>query len=141
MKNKMKTYLLLKSYSDDKDHENEAYEEYEHKYEKEEKKMTMKEIAEKWTKGMKNEDGTSGPHWSLTETKEVAEKHKMTKYDEYAWYVTMNMMYSDYYKVIEKLGADPVSFACYMSDAFLGDADSVPANKKVEEYFKHIVKH
>lgn len=33
------------------------------------------------------------------------------------------------------------SFACYMSDAFLGDADSVPANKKVKEYFEHIVQH
>ncbi len=53
----------------------------------------------------------------------------------------MNMMYSDYYKVIEKMNADPVSFACYMSDAFLEDADSMPANKKVEEYFEHIVRH
>lgn len=130
--NKMKTYFLLKGYTTNEDHEKNEYDK---------KHMSMKEIAEKWTKGMKNEDGTSGPHWSLAETKEIAEKHKMTKYDEYAWYVTMNMMYSDYYKVIEKMNADPVSFACYMSDAFLGDADSVPANKKVEEYFEHIVKH
>ena len=132
--NKMKTYFLLKGYTTNEDCEEESHKE-------KEKHMSMKEIAEKWTKGMKNEDGTLGPHWSLAETKEVAEKHKMTKYDEYAWYVTMNMMYSDYYKVIEKMNADPVSFACYMSDAFLGDADSVPANKKVKEYFEHIVQH
>lgn len=135
--NKMKTYFLLKGYTTNGDHEEEHYNEHKEK----EKHMSMKEIAEEWTKGMKNEDGTSGPYWSLAETKEVAEKHKMTKYDEYAWYVTMNMMYSDYYKVIEKMSADPVSFACYMSDAFLGDADSVPANKKVKEYFEHIVQH
>ena len=132
--NKMKSYFLLKGYTTNDDHEEDEYKE-------KEKYMSMKEIAEEWTKGMKNEDETSGPHWSLAETKEVAEKHKMTKYDEYAWYVTMNMMYSDYYKVIEKMNADPVSFACYMSDAFLGDADSVPANKKVKEYFEHIVQH
>ena len=119
--NKMKTYFLLKGYTTNDDHEEDEYKE-------KEKHMSMKEIA-------------SGPHWSLAETKEVAEKHKMTKYDEYAWYVTMNMMYSDYYKVIEKMNADPVSFACYMSDAFLGDTDSVPANKKVKEYFEHIVQH
>lgn len=132
--NKMKTYFLLKGYTTNEDCKEESYKE-------KEKHMSMKEIAEEWTKGMKNEDGTLGPHWSLAETKEVAEKHKMTKYDEYAWYVTMNMMYSDYYKVIEKMNADPVSFACYMSDAFLGDVDSVPANKKVKEYFEHIVQH
>ena len=135
--NKIKTYFLLKGYTTNEDCEEESH----HESKEKEKHMSMKEIAEEWTKGMKNEDGTLGPHWSLAETKEVAEKHKMTKYDEYAWYVTMNMMYSDYYKVIEKLDADPVSFACYMSDAFLGDADSVPANKKVKEYFEHIVQH
>ena len=57
--NKMKTYFLLKGHTTNEDHEKNEYDE---------KHMSMKEIAEKWTKGMKNEDGTSGPHWSLAET-------------------------------------------------------------------------
>lgn len=44
--NKMKTYFLLKGYTTNDDHE-------EDKYKEKEKHMSMKEIAEEWTKGMK----------------------------------------------------------------------------------------
>ena len=41
--NKMKTYFLLKGYTTNDDHEEDEYKE---------KHMSIKEIAEEWTKGM-----------------------------------------------------------------------------------------
>ena len=62
--------------------------------------------ANKAVSGMVNEDGTTGPHWSLAETTSVANQYgvKLTeKFNKYDWFVALNMVYSDYYAVIVKV--------------------------------------
>ena len=62
------------------------------------------EETRKWVAGLENEDGTYGAHWDMAQTAAAAESigvrfEHITKED---WYITMNVMYSDYSKVADK---------------------------------------
>lgn len=61
------------------------------------------EHARKAVMKMENEDGTRGPHWSLEETSALASQYGISlsgKINRYDWFVALNMVYSDYYKVL-----------------------------------------
>lgn len=61
------------------------------------------EHARKAVMKMENEDGTRGPHWSLEETSALASQYGISlsgKFNRYDWFVALNMVYSDYYKVL-----------------------------------------
>ena len=61
------------------------------------------EHARKAVMKMENEDGTRGQHWSLEETSALASQYGISlsgKFNRYDWYVALNMVYSDYYKVL-----------------------------------------
>lgn len=51
---------------------------------------------------MKNDDNTTGEKWSLSDTMQVAASNgiQFDKFNEYDWYYTMNMAYSDFYKSV-----------------------------------------
>ena len=102
-----------------------------------EHKALTKETALEWTGRMQNEDGTSGPHWSMEQT-EQARKQRGIDCDPLEFYVTMNMMYSDYCKAAEKVNANSVDFYAYMARAFLDDKDAQP--DKLERYYRCIAK-
>lgn len=72
-------------------------------YEKEHGPHFNEEHARKAVMKMENEDGTRGPHWSIDETTVLASQYGITlgsKFNRYDWFVALNMVYSDYYKVI-----------------------------------------
>ena len=83
-------------------------------------------------------DGTTGPHWSMEQT-EQARKQRGIDCDPLAFYVTMNMMYSDYCKAAEKVNASSVDFYAYMARAFVDDKDA--GDGKISRYFSCVVKH
>lgn len=61
------------------------------------------EHARKAVSKMENEDGSRGQHWSIEETTSLANQHGISlnnRFNRYDWYVALNMVYSDYYKVI-----------------------------------------
>lgn len=61
------------------------------------------EQARKAVNKMENEDGTRGPHWSLEETTSLANQFGISlnnRFNRYDWFVALNMIYSDYYKVL-----------------------------------------
>lgn len=95
------------------------------------------ETAQAWMGRLKNDDGTTGPHWPMEHT-EQARKQRNIDCDPLAFYVTMNMIYSDYCKAAEKAGANSMDFYAYMSKAFLDDKDAQP--DKLERYYQYIVK-
>lgn len=60
-------------------------------------------MAHKAVSKMENEDGSRGPHWSIEETTALASQHGISlsnRFNRYDWYVALNMIYSDFYKVI-----------------------------------------
>ena len=89
----------------------------------------------KATKDMINEDGTIGAHWTLEQTNNVAKQYGVTfnHYNEYDWNYVMNMIYSDYYKVIPNVIQSYIKFA----KAFLDDKD---AKDKAFKYYYNVVK-
>ena len=90
---------------------------------------------------MVNEDGTTGPHWGVDQTAAVAESMGMTweKVSRPCWWITMNMMYSDYSGVAEKYGVSIAEFYADMARAFLMDKDGPGAKKKLAAYYHGIV--
>lgn len=79
-------------------------------------------MLEKAGRGMVNEDGSTGLHWTLDQTTSVAKSNSITfdTFNEYDWCYVMNMIYSDYY------GAVPNETSVYvkMSKKFLYDKDA-----------------
>ena len=65
-----------------------------------------RETAMQWAERMQNADGSNGPHWTMEQTTAVAESMGIQEHEipRWAWSVTMNMMYSDYYPVAVEFG-------------------------------------
>jgi hypothetical protein len=93
---------------------------------------------EKWMRGLQNEDGTIGPHWTKEQTTQVM-KQKNVDCDPTDFYIAMNMIYSDYYNAAKKANANNVDFYVNMAKAFLDDKD-VGAEDKLSAYYHYIVK-
>lgn len=89
----------------------------------------------KATKNMINEDGTIGAHWTVEQTNNVAKQYGITfnHYNEYDWNYAMNLIYSDYYKLIPNELQSYAKFA----KAFLEDKD---ATDKAFKYYYNVVK-
>ena len=81
------------------------------------------EDAKAWTAKMENEDGTTGPHWSMSQTDAVANITGV-HVKSCVWWAVMNMMYSDYCQVAKRQSVDTPGFYADMAKAFLEDADA-----------------
>ena len=81
------------------------------------------EDAKHWTSKMQNADGTTGCHWTLEQTQDVA-KQRNINCDPNDFWAVMNMMYSDYCQVAKRQSVDTPGFYADMAKAFLEDADA-----------------
>lgn len=97
-----------------------------------------KELAMKWVKEMRNSDGTSGPHWTMEQAKQIMQQQKIDC-DPLEFFVALNMMYSDYYKAAKARNCSTVELYAAMAEAFLDDKDAQP--EKLSKYYEYIVKH
>ena len=98
--------------------------------------------AKAWTARMKNADGSTGPHWSMDQTSAIADGMGVQETDipRWAWGVTMNMMYSDYYHVAVEFGLNRPEFYAALAKAFLLDKDGPGPEQKLMAYYEHIAK-
>ena len=94
------------------------------------------EDAEAWTSKMQNADGTTGPHWSYTQVKDVAKGRGIE--DAMQLWVTMCMLYSDYCIAISATCANTIDFYVDLAEAFLKDKDA--QKNKLALYYRYIVK-
>lgn len=95
------------------------------------------ETAKEWTRGMKNEDGTKGPHWTMEQVKQLVNQRKLDV-DEVEFFAVLNAMYSDYCKVAKKHNVNNMDFYVDLAMAWLQDEDAVP--DKAMMYYECIVK-
>lgn len=91
-----------------------------------------REVAEEWTKNMKNEDGTKGPHWKMDQVKQLM-MQKGIEYNPWEFYAILNAMYSDYCAVFKKHGVNTMDMYVDLACAFLNDSDAMP-NKSMLYY-------
>lgn len=102
------------------------------------KKEFSMESAKEWTKNMKNEDGTSGPHWSVEQSKQIMAQRNLSL-NPTEFYAALNMIYSDFSPVAKKHGlGGSLDFYVDMAKAFLNDKDAAPG--KISNYYNYIVK-
>lgn len=102
--------------------------------------LTEKDVM-KWASMLENEDGTTGAHWDINQSTAIAEGMGMTweKVSRPCWWITMNMMYSDYSGVAEKYGVSIAEFYADMARAFLMDKDAPGSKEKLAAYYHGIV--
>ena len=98
--------------------------------------------AKEWTARMENTDGSTGPHWTMEQTTAIADSMGIPEHEipRWAWGVTMNMMYSDYYPVAVEFGLNRPEFYAALAKAFLLDKDGPGPERKLMEYYEHIAK-
>lgn len=90
---------------------------------------------EDWMYGLINTDGSTGPHWSVSDTNSVGRPDDV---DELEWNATMNMLYSDFYDVFKQYGVGTTQFYSDVAKAFIHDEDA--PDDKIERYYRYIVK-
>lgn len=85
------------------------------------------EHARKAVSKMENEDGTRGPHWSVEETTALASQYGInlgSRFNRYDWFVALNMVYSDYYKVIISMtNSNSTKHFVELAKAWINDKD------------------
>lgn len=79
-------------------------------------------LLKKALKDMKNEDDSTGGHWSVEQTTNYAKANGVAfnKYNEYDWNYVMNMIYSDYYGAIN----NDISSYFKLAKKFIDDKDA-----------------
>lgn len=96
------------------------------------------EDAKEWMMSIQNADGSKGAHWNIEQTNKLFEK-KPLDCTQHEFWVTMNMLYSDYAPVAKKFGVDNADFYACLAEAFLDDEDAV--RDKLAVYYDCIVEH
>ena len=103
-----------------------------------EMKLTKEDIH-RWKQKLQNADGTRGEHFDMQQIMHVAEKLgvKMNGFDEKDLCIVVNMLYSDYCKVIKKYVPAEKELPVYveMAKAFLEDADGPKPAEKLALYY------
>ncbi len=98
-----------------------------------------KHMAEEWTEQMKNEDGTAGPHFSMEKVKQIVnQKSELQQFELPEVYAVINMIYSDYCEVAQKLNINNIDFYVCMTKAWLDDKDA--GKEKTAKYYEYVVK-
>lgn len=94
--------------------------------------------AERWAKHMENDDGSTGPHWTLEQATAVANSIGVHT-DPWVWFAALNMEYSDNFEVAAKYGLDRPEYYADLAKAFLFDKDGGGPEKKIAGYYHGIV--
>lgn len=107
-----------------------------------EMKLTKEDMYH-WKQKMQNADGTRGEHFDMQQIMHIVEKLgiKMNNFDEKELCLVVNMMYSDYCKVIKKYVPAEKELMVYveLAKAFLDDADGPKPAEKLALYYYCIV--
>lgn len=100
-----------------------------------------REVAKKWAEHMQNADGSTGAHWTMAQADAVADSVGVShEIPRWAWGVTLNMMYSDYYDVAMQFGLNRPEFYAALAKAFLIDKDAPAPEEKLLRYYQNVVK-
>jgi len=95
-------------------------------------------MATEWSRQMRNADGTTGPHWTMEQIKQVMAQRGISG-EPLEYFLVFNMLYSDFSAVFRKHGVgDKIDFYADMAKAWLEDKDAV--EDKLAAYYECVVK-
>lgn len=96
-----------------------------------------------WKHNMENADGTKGEHYDMEQIMHIADKIgvKFNDFSEKEFCLAVNMMYSDYCKVLKKFvpPEKELAICAELAKAFLDDADGPEPSEKLALYYYCIV--
>ena len=96
------------------------------------------DVAEEWASKLQNEDGSSGPHWTMEQAKRIMAQRNISL-DPTEFWIAINLIYSDFSPVAKKHGVGGnLDFYVDMAKAFLNDKDAGP--NKIARYYECVVK-
>lgn len=103
--------------------------------------MLTQEAVEEWAHNLSNDDGTVGAYWTMVQTTDVGNNLGVDFEDieKYEWYITMNMLFSDYGAVATAYGVNNPQFFGELAKSFLYDDDGGEPSEKLCGYYKAIV--
>lgn len=109
------------------------------------KKLTEEQYRE-WAGSMTNADGTTGPHFTKEQAKQIQEKKGMQDIDPVAFWVALNASYSDLCAFFKKYGINTIdAYADFTKAFWFEDEDAVGSGEgnaeKLAAYFHAVVKH
>lgn len=93
-------------------------------------------MAQEWTEGMKNADGTKGPHWSMDKVREIMREYQVDC-DPVEFYAVLNSIYSDFCEALKENNTSNMKTYVCMAKAWLDDEDAV--RDKAAAYFMYVV--
>lgn len=97
-----------------------------------------RETAEEWTACMKNEDGTTGPHWTMARIQQEIEQRGICC-DPVKFWAVINSIYSDDCAVARKHGINTMDYYIDRAKAWIDDKDAV--EDKAAAYYRYVVRH
>lgn len=98
-----------------------------------------RQLAEKWVSGMKNRDGTTGPHFSWAKTQEIMQQHTLD-YDPVKFWAALNATYSDMCAFFRKYNVNTIgAYVDHTIDFWFEDQDAV--ENKLAAYYACVVRH
>lgn len=98
-----------------------------------------RQMAEDWMSNVKNEDGTTGPHWTMEQVKQLMQQRGIQADPVKVW-TAMNAEYSDMVGINRKYGCDRPEY--YLDAAmarWINDKDAV--DDKLAAYYACVVRH
>lgn len=95
-----------------------------------------REAAEAWVASMFGET-SSGEQWSFEQAAQVMRQREIVC-DPVEFYVTLNMMHSDFSRVAKRLSLNSMDFYARLAEAFLNDPDAPP--DKLARYYSAVTK-
>lgn len=96
------------------------------------------ETAKEWTAHMENEDGTTGPHWSMERIQQEIVQRGISC-DPVEFWAVINAIYSDDCAVARKHNVNTMDYYVDRAKAWLHDKDAV--SDKAAAYYHYIVRH
>lgn len=119
------------------------YRDYNVDYAMSERRLSRSDI-EQWKRELKNEDGTTGGHFSRDEVEQAARNAgiNIERFGASDFCMAMNMIYSDYCATAKKYGVNKPEFFAELAKDFLEDKDfGGDGAEKLMLYYKCIVEY
>ena len=96
------------------------------------------DLARQWVSSLKNADGSTGPHWSFDETRQIQNQYNVLC-DAATFYAVTNSLFSDFDPVLRKFNVSSPEFYAMMAKSWIEDKDAV--SDKTTAYWENIVRH
>ena len=123
-----------------KDHHEKARQIGFHRDDQDDEQGMDKQKAMEWVEAMEDGSGVKGGKYTWHQAQQYAMNNGITGQQRVIeFYAAMNAMYSDFHEAGRKFGVDKPEFYACLAKLFIEDPDAV--DNKVEEYYKHIVRH